>query len=161
MVTTRADSSRPLPRSIVIPGVMTIATLADVLELVEKRLPKHYRQETPWRHVAAELKAVGKNGNTADVSTALQMALSLSGVDFQVVQRGRQGHLDRRDRLRIPRLLMSRVIANILHNDEAAKRKNKSRGSRSQHRDARKRGAPISSSSHALPGANFREDDLS
>jgi hypothetical protein len=141
----RADSSRPLPRSIVIPGVMTIATLADVRELVEKHLPKRYRQATPWRHVAAELKAVGKSRSTADVSVALQMALSLSGVDFQV----------RWDRLHLPRLLMSRV------NDEAAKRKNKSRGSRSQHRDARKRGAPISSSSHGLPGANFREDDLS
>jgi hypothetical protein len=80
----RADSSRPLPRSIVIPDVMRIATLADVRELVQKHLPKHYRQQTPWRHVADELKAARKSGSTADVSVALQMALSLSRVEFRV-----------------------------------------------------------------------------
>ena len=35
--------SRPLPRPIIIPDVMELATLADVRALVEKHLPAEYR----------------------------------------------------------------------------------------------------------------------
>jgi hypothetical protein len=38
MLYNRADWSRPVPRPIIIPTVMTIATLADVRALVEKHL---------------------------------------------------------------------------------------------------------------------------
>jgi hypothetical protein len=35
--------SQPLPRPIIIPEVMQLATLGDVLVLVEKHLPPEYR----------------------------------------------------------------------------------------------------------------------
>jgi hypothetical protein len=47
---------RPLPRPIVIPDVMELATLADVRILVEKRLPKEYRSKFTWRQFAGLLK---------------------------------------------------------------------------------------------------------
>ena len=39
----RADLSRALPRPIVIPGVMNLATLDDARTLIEKHLPAHFR----------------------------------------------------------------------------------------------------------------------
>ena len=67
---------RPLPRPIVIPRVMTIATLADVRKLMG-HLPAHHGDKAPWRHVADELKAAAGSGNTADVAIALRLALML------------------------------------------------------------------------------------
>ena len=51
----RPDWTRPLPRPLIIPGVMKLRTLADVRELVEKHLPADYRQKDTWQHVAAQL----------------------------------------------------------------------------------------------------------
>ena len=42
-MTKRSDYSRLLPRPLVIPGVMTLKTLADVRELL-RRLPKEFRE---------------------------------------------------------------------------------------------------------------------
>jgi len=39
----RSDWSRPLPRPIVIPQAMKLATLADVRALIEKHLPAECR----------------------------------------------------------------------------------------------------------------------
>jgi hypothetical protein len=60
---------------------MTLATLGDVRTLVEKHLPGHFRDKRSWRHVAAELDKAAASGDTADVSIALRMALSLEGVE--------------------------------------------------------------------------------
>ena len=47
---------RPLPRPIVIPDVMELATLADVRLLVVKHLPKEYRSKFTWRQLAGLLR---------------------------------------------------------------------------------------------------------
>jgi hypothetical protein len=43
-----------LPQPLVIPDVMTLATLADVRALIEKHVPQDRRGRPTWRHVAAE-----------------------------------------------------------------------------------------------------------
>jgi len=65
----------------VIPSVMTLATLADVRELVGHHLPPRFRGKSTWRHVAAELDKAAAGGDTADVSIALRKALTLEGVE--------------------------------------------------------------------------------
>jgi hypothetical protein len=65
--------SRPLPRPLKIPSVMTLKTLADVRELVERRLPHGHRQRSTWQHVekqltipvgrASEINNLAKPGN--------------------------------------------------------------------------------------------------
>jgi hypothetical protein len=58
---SRADS-QPLPRSLVIPGV---TTLADVRELL-KHLPTGHRERSTWRHVAKQLAAAADGGDIND-----------------------------------------------------------------------------------------------
>jgi hypothetical protein len=52
----RPDWSRPLPRPLIIPDVLTLETLADVRKLVEKHLPVEYRLKFTWRQLAGLLK---------------------------------------------------------------------------------------------------------
>jgi hypothetical protein len=76
--------SRPLPRPIVIPDVMELATLADVRILVEKHLPKEYRAKFTWRQFAGLLKRAAEGQqDVAEVSTALRIVLQLEGVKVQ------------------------------------------------------------------------------
>jgi hypothetical protein len=58
---------RPLPRPLVIPGVMKIVTLADVRDLIEQRLPQHFRAKTTWRYVAAKLKQAARGADAPQV----------------------------------------------------------------------------------------------
>ena len=51
----RSNWSRPLPRPIIIPEIMTLTTLADVRTLIQKHLPKDRRERSTWRHVAVQL----------------------------------------------------------------------------------------------------------
>jgi uncharacterized LabA/DUF88 family protein len=44
-----------LPRPLKIPTVMTLTTLADIRELVERHLPAECRERETWRHVADRL----------------------------------------------------------------------------------------------------------
>jgi hypothetical protein len=57
---SRPDWSRPLPRPLIIPTVMKIATLADARDLIEQHLPQHFRAKTTWRYVAAKLKQAAR-----------------------------------------------------------------------------------------------------
>ena len=79
----RPDRTRPLPRPLIIPGVMKLRTLADVRELVEKHLPADYRQKDTWQHVAAQLAEAASGGDIMDVSIALRLALMLEKVQCQ------------------------------------------------------------------------------
>jgi hypothetical protein len=75
----RTDWSRRLPRPIVIPKLMTIATLADVRELM-RHLPKDRRELSTWRQVAAELDKAAAGADAADVSIALRLVLAMERV---------------------------------------------------------------------------------
>jgi hypothetical protein len=56
----RLDWSRPLPRPLVIPKVMTLRTLADMRALM-RRVPAERRKLDTWQHVAAELDCTNQN----------------------------------------------------------------------------------------------------
>jgi hypothetical protein len=78
----RADWSRFLLRPFVIPGVMTLKTLADVRELM-RHLPADRRGRQTWCYVAAQLTEAAAGGDPADVAIALRMVLSIEGVECQ------------------------------------------------------------------------------
>jgi hypothetical protein len=78
---SRPNWSRPLPRPLKIPTVMTLKTLADVRELVERRLPDGHRQRSTWQHVEKQLNAAALGTvDTVDVAVPLQMVLQLERV---------------------------------------------------------------------------------
>jgi hypothetical protein len=58
------------------------ATLADVREPIQQ-LPKDHRERSTWRCVAALLADAAAGADTADVSIALRMVLSMEGVECQ------------------------------------------------------------------------------
>jgi hypothetical protein len=60
---------------------MTLKTLADVRELVERRLPAGHRQRSTWQHVEKQLNAaaLGKV-ETIDVAVPLQLVLQMERV---------------------------------------------------------------------------------
>jgi hypothetical protein len=60
---------------------MTITTLADVRALMS-HFPSGHQERPTWRHVAAELAKAAAGAETADVSIALRMVLSLEGVEY-------------------------------------------------------------------------------
>ena len=78
----RPDYSQPLPRPLVIPGVMTLKTLADVRELLG-HLPKDVRARSTWQGVANQLDTAARGADTADVAVALQLVLMLEKVEFR------------------------------------------------------------------------------
>jgi hypothetical protein len=51
----RLNWSRPLPRTLIIPDVMTLTTLADVRELVEHHVPAEVREKSTWQYLAQQL----------------------------------------------------------------------------------------------------------
>ena len=77
----RPNWSRVLPRPLVIPEVMTLKTLADVRELIERHLPVETREKSTWRHVATCLDKAARGADSVDVSVALRMGLSMEGVE--------------------------------------------------------------------------------
>jgi hypothetical protein len=61
---------------------MDLVTLADVRELI-RHVPKERRDNPNWRHLSGELDEAAAGADTTQVSIALQMVLSLEGVEFQ------------------------------------------------------------------------------
>lgn len=82
----RPDWSRPLPRPLTIPRVMTLTTLADVRALIERHLPVDHRDKAIWRDVAAYLAEAARGGDVVDLMVSLRMALSLEGVQCRVTR---------------------------------------------------------------------------
>ncbi len=77
---SRPNWSRPLPRPLKIPTVMTLKTLADVRELT-RRLPKDHRAKSTWRHVEKQLNAAALGEvETIDVAVPLRLVLQLERV---------------------------------------------------------------------------------
>jgi hypothetical protein len=75
----RQDWSQPLPQPLIIPDVMTLATLADVRELL-RHLPKEYRDRETWRYVATKLNDAARGAPVIDVIVPLRMVLSMEGI---------------------------------------------------------------------------------
>jgi len=80
---SRPNWSRPVPRTLVIPNIMTLATLAKLRALIVKHLPKDRRERSTWRHVAVEFDKAAAGADTTDVGIALRLALSLEGVECE------------------------------------------------------------------------------
>jgi hypothetical protein len=59
---------------------MTLTTLADIRELVERHLPAECRERETWRHVAAKMNAAARGGDIKDVVIALRLVLQLERV---------------------------------------------------------------------------------
>ena len=79
----RPDWSQPLPRPLVIPGVMTLKTLADVRKLIG-HMPKEFRGRSTWQRIAALLDdAASGEATPNDVAVALQLVLMLEKVEFR------------------------------------------------------------------------------
>jgi hypothetical protein len=76
----RPNWSRPLPRPLKIPTVMTLKTLADMRELVERHLPAECRKRETWQHVATQLNAAGRGGDVNEAVIALRLVLQLERV---------------------------------------------------------------------------------
>ena len=78
--------SRKLTRTIVIPGIMTLRTLADVSELL-RHLPKEHRAKKTWQHVTAQLDEAAQGADPDNVSVALQMVLGMERVEYRLATR--------------------------------------------------------------------------
>jgi hypothetical protein len=76
----RPDWSRPLPRPLKIPTVMTLKTLADVRELI-RHVPKERRQFSTWRTVEKALNEAAAGADPIGVSVSLRLVLSMEGVE--------------------------------------------------------------------------------
>jgi hypothetical protein len=59
---------------------MTLKTLADVRELVERHLPAECRKRDTWRHVADRLAEAACGGDINDAVISLRLALQLERV---------------------------------------------------------------------------------
>jgi hypothetical protein len=78
----RQNWQRPLPRPIILPDVpLKLKTLADVRELVHKRLPAPFRAKHTWQQVANVTAAAARGQLPADdVVIALRMVLQHEGI---------------------------------------------------------------------------------
>ena len=76
---SRPNWSRPLPRPLKIPSVMTLKTLADMRELVE-HLPADRRKLDTWCHVSKQLAEAARGGDINDAVIALRIVLQLEHV---------------------------------------------------------------------------------
>jgi hypothetical protein len=59
---------------------MTLTTLADVRELVERHLPAKWRERDTWRHVSKRLTKAASAGDINDVVVSLRLVLELERV---------------------------------------------------------------------------------
>jgi hypothetical protein len=75
---------RRLPRPIVFPDVpLKLSTIADIRDLVHKRLPAAYKQV--WQRVAVITAAVARGEPRAEeVTVALRMVLAIEGLQCRV-----------------------------------------------------------------------------
>jgi class 3 adenylate cyclase len=78
----RPNWSRPLPKLLIVSGVMTAATLNDVRVMIERQLPAASRAKEMWRYVSNELREAALGSDTAEFSAVLEMALSIEGLEW-------------------------------------------------------------------------------
>jgi hypothetical protein len=76
----RSNWSRRLPRPLTIPGIMTLATLADLRTLIKKYFPTRCRDRTISRYVAGRLSEAACDDDTANATVSLMIILVLESV---------------------------------------------------------------------------------
>jgi hypothetical protein len=59
---------------------MTLTTLADIRELVERHLPAECRERDTWRHVAKQINDAARGGDIDGAVIALRLVLQLERV---------------------------------------------------------------------------------
>lgn len=83
---SRADWSRPLPQTLVIPRVMTLRTLDDVRKLIQ-HLPPGRRRLATWEHVGQHLENAACGGDIDNAVIALRLVLSCERIACRPVSR--------------------------------------------------------------------------
>jgi|HubBroStandDraft_6_1064221.scaffolds.fasta_scaffold104263_2 hypothetical protein len=79
----RADLSRRLPQPLVIPGLMTLATLGDVRTLLDHLLAGQGEKAT-WRHVADRLNEATRGAPVVvEVFALLRTVLAMEGIVYR------------------------------------------------------------------------------
>ena len=76
------DWSQPLPQSLVIPGLMTLATLADVRTLLD-HVPAEHREKENWRYVATKLGEAASGASVVEAFVVLRTVLSMEGIAYR------------------------------------------------------------------------------
>jgi len=59
---------------------MTLTTLADIRELVERHLPAECRERETWQHVTARLNTAARGGDIEEAVIELRLVLQLERV---------------------------------------------------------------------------------
>jgi hypothetical protein len=78
----RPNWSRRLPQPLVIPGLMTLATLADVRTLLD-HVPVEHREKENWRYVATKLDEAARGASVVEVFAVLRAVLSMEGIAYR------------------------------------------------------------------------------
>ena len=73
-----------MPRTLIIPNVMTIRTLADVRDLIDRHLPAETREKITWQYLARLLAEASRGADTVDVALVLRMVLGFEGVECRL-----------------------------------------------------------------------------
>jgi hypothetical protein len=76
------DWSRTLPQPLVIPGLMTLATLADVRTLLD-HVPAEHREKENWRYAAAKLDEAARGASVVEVFALLCTVLTMEGIAYR------------------------------------------------------------------------------
>jgi hypothetical protein len=76
------DWLQPLPQSLVIPGLITLRTLADVRTLLG-HLPVEHREQENWRYVAAKLDEAARGASVVEAFAVLRTVLSMEGIAYR------------------------------------------------------------------------------
>jgi hypothetical protein len=76
------DWLQPLPQSLVIPGLITLRTLADVRTLLG-HLPPEHREKENWRYVATKLDEAARGASVVEVFALLRTVLAMEGIAYR------------------------------------------------------------------------------
>jgi hypothetical protein len=71
-----------LPQSLIIPGLVTLRTLADVRTLLG-HLPVEHREQENWRYVATKLDEAARGASVVEVFAVLRAVLPMEGIAYR------------------------------------------------------------------------------
>jgi hypothetical protein len=76
------DWSQPLPQSLIIPGLMTLATLGDVRTLLD-HVPAEHREKENWRYLATKLDEAARGASVVEVFAVLRTVMTMEGIAYR------------------------------------------------------------------------------